>query len=300
MKNDILKIDSVQKYNDLVGLPTLHPQVAIVDLNEATRKINHVSLNFGLYILWLKNGVNCSLYYGRQKYDYQEGTIVSLAPGQVVTVESEDENPKQNVQGLIFHPDLLNGTPLAQKIHEYSYFGYDQREALHLSRSERDTITGIMSQIKTEIESPADSHSKKLITDSIGLMLDYCMRFYDRQFITRKQVNSDLLSKFEKELNDYLHGTKMEEEGLPTVQYFANKVFLSSGYFGDLVKKETGETAKAYIQNKVIGMAKGLLSENEMNINQISDRLGFKYPQHFTRLFKMATGMTPREYKQNE
>ena len=200
-------------------------------------------------------------------------------------------------RGLLFHPDLIYGTPLAKRIHDYSFFDYDQREALHLSEREQRIVSDLLDSIEEELQHPVDKHSQTLITDAIGLLLDYCMRYYDRQFITRHKVNSDIMTRFQHDLEAYFSSGEAERKGLPSVAYFAEKVFLSPGYFGDLIKKETGLTAQRYIQNKVIDLSKQYVMDKELTINQVAYKLGFQYPQHFTRLFKQQVGVTPTEYR---
>ena len=298
MSNKIIQVDSVDTYNKMYGWGTLHPLVTIVNhTEELSADMNHRRLNYGLYALFLKQGEGCSIRYGREKYDYQEGTVVSFKPGQVVEVEWDESRPMPASRGLLFHPDLIYGTTLGKRIHDYSFFDYDQREALHLSEREQRVISDLLDSIQEELEHPVDKHSQTLITDAIGLMLDYCMRFYDRQFITRKKVNSDIMSDFEHNLAEYFKSGEAEHKGLPSVAYFADKVHLSAGYFGDLIKKETGLTAQRYIQNKVIDLSKQYVMDPRLSINQVAYKLGFQYPQHFTRLFKQQVGMTPSEYR---
>jgi len=321
MKQEIHVIDSIDKYNKWYGQETLHPLVTVINHPEPLERLNGATLRYAVYGVFLKQGEGCSVRYGREKYDYQEGTIVAYAPGQTLTVEwktpsngslQEEERdtmgegiankdlPMPPSRGLLFHPDLIHGTPLGKKIHDYTFFDYGQREALHLSERERATITTLMDQIQAELEHPVDHHSQTLITDAISLLLDYCMRYYDRQFITRHKQCSDIFSKFEQELKAYFRQGHPERNGLPTVAYFADKACLSTSYFGDLIKKETGITAQHYIQDAVIERSKQLLLEDQMNINEISYQLGFQYAQHFTRLFKKKTGITPNDFrKQN-
>ncbi|MBQ7420782.1 MAG: helix-turn-helix transcriptional regulator [Prevotella sp.] len=297
MENKIINIDSVDKYNKLYGFETLHPLVTVVNHTYPLEDLRLRRLYYGLYALFLKQGEGCVIRYGREKYDYQEGTIVTLAPGQVVSLDWNDQLPMPTSRGLLFHPDLIYGTSLGRRIQEYTFFAYDQREALHLSEREQHIINELLNRIGAELQHPVDKHSQTLITDSISLLLDYCLRFYDRQFITRRKVNSDVLSSFERQLNEYFDSGLSERNGLPTVAYFADKACLSNGYFGDLIKKETGVTAQRYIQNKIIDRSKQLILDRSLTINQIAYRLGFQYPQHFTRLFKQQTGLTPSEFK---
>ncbi len=295
---NFILVDSVDVYNKTFGLDTLHPLVSVVDLSKATKTLRRARMHYGVYALFLKHGEGCSLHYGRQKYDYQEGTVVSFAPGQVVDIEFSDDDPAPEAFGLLFHPDLIYGTPLAERIRRYTFFEYSEREALHLSSAEQAIVTAILVQIAQELEHPVDKHSQGLIVDAIGLLLDYCMRYYDRQFITRHRVNSDILTRFEQHLREYFDNGHPERNGLPTVSYFADKACLSPSYFGDLIKRETGITAQRYIQNKVIDLSKQYVLDPSLSVNQVAYRLGFQYPQHFTRMFKKMVGVTPSEYRQ--
>ncbi len=295
-KTEIYQLNSIDAYNRLHGLETFHPLVGVVNIPQTTQPEHHYTLNYGLYAIFLKHGANCTLRYGREVYDYQAGTIVTFGPGQVVSVDNEPNTLLPAVSGLVFHPDILYGTPLADKIRQYTFFNYDERESLHLSEREQSIICELFNSISMEIEHPVDKHSQTLITDRIGLILDYCMRFYDRQFITRHKVNSSLLENFLEQLDDYFISGQAAREGLPQVGYFADKACLSTSYFGDLIKKETGINAKKYIQNKVVDVSKRFLLEGESSINEVAYRLGFQYPQHFTRVFKMNTGQTPGQF----
>lgn len=294
---DIVQLDSIDAYNRLYGLPTRHPLVTVADLSQASRFANHIRMSYGIYALYLKNGENCRLKYGRQDYDYQAGTIVSFAPGQVVEVEVPEDEDRLRVLGLLFHPDLVHGTPLGRKMRQYGYFGYDQREALHLSPRERNAIEDCLRQIAEELETPEDKYTRGLLCTRIELVLDYCLRFYDRQFQTREKAHSDILTRFESLLNNYVENPEQAREGLPSVSYFADRVCLSPGYFGDLVKKETGRTAQEHIQRRVIGQSKKYLSDGDRQVNEVAYELGFQYPQHFIRLFKKIEGCTPGEFR---
>lgn len=294
---DFVKIDCVEKYNELFGLETQHPLVSVVSLAEAEKQpVGHMMFNYGVYALFLKNLKCGDILYGRQTYDYQEGTVTSFAPGQVVET-TFTEGMKLDALGLLFHPDLIKGTSLGQNIRRYSFFSYSSNEALHLSDEEKEIFTDCLKKIKMEISRPVDKHSRRLISRNIELLLDYCMRFYERQFITRSQSNKNVIVKFESLLDDYFREQRTLTDGLPTVKYFADKVFLSPNYFGDMIKKETGITAQEYIKSKLIGHAKELILSTEKTVNQISYELGFQYPQHFNRIFKKATGLTPSEYR---
>lgn len=294
---EIARIDTIHQYNEYMGVETLHPLVSVIDMSKCSPREFH-RINYGVYCIFLKN-VKCGpLRYGINYYDYQDGTIVAVAPGQIFGVES-NEFIQPKGWALVFHPDLLYGTELGHTLKNYTFFSYDANEALHISEKEREIIEQCFSNILTELNREIDAHTNSLVARSIGMLLDYCMRFYDRQFITRHKVNSDILSRFESVLSDYFLSDRPRQLGLPTVSYCADKVFLSPNYFGDLIKKETGKTAQEYIQLKIIDRAKQLLGEGILSINEIADELGFKYPTHFTRLFKKSVGISPSEYRLN-
>ena len=295
-ESNIVSIDSIDAYNKLYGLTTDHPLVTVLDLKKATRCVNHVRMDYGVYALYLKNGVNCTLMYGRQPYDYHEGTIVSFRPGQLIGVEMDKEEVAPDVIGLMFHPDLIFGTPLAARIDGYRFFDYSQREALHLSAEERAIFMECLQRIKKEIEHPVDRHTAEIVASHIQVLLDYLTRFYERQFITRHKVNSDVLSRFDAALKEYYSSGKAVD-GIPSVAYFADIVNLTPGYFGDLIKKETGKTAQELIALRVTEEARKRLAETSDDISIIAYDLGFQYPQHFTRMFRKQTGKSPREYR---
>jgi AraC-like DNA-binding protein len=242
--------------------------------------------------------VKCGdLVYGRHTYDYQEGTLVFIAPGQVAGVNSNGETYQPKGYALIFDADLIHGTSLGKHIQDYTFFGYQSNEALHLSERERKIVLDCFSKIQYELEHAIDKHSKHLVVSNIELFLDYCIRFYDRQFITRDNVHKGVLEKFENLLNEYFQSDKPQNIGLPSVAFCADELHLSPGYFGDLIKKETGKTAQEYIQAKLIDAAKEKIFDQSKSVSQIAYELGFKYPQHFTRLFKQKVGVTPNEYR---
>lgn len=297
----VININSVSEFNAANSHKTLHPLVTVLDYSKANPRdwgeVDSIRFNYGLYSVILKDVVCGDMRYGRHYYDYQAGTLVFYAPGQFVSFE----NPKVVYQpigfGLLFHPDLLIGTHLGKNISQYKFFDYQTHEALHLSDDERKMVLDIFAKIEFELKQPIDKHSKKLIASNIELFLDYCQRFYDRQFITRDVAHKSILEKFEGLLNSYFASDKPHIIGLPSVAYFADELHLSANYFGDLIKKETGQTAKEYIQNKTIEVAKNKVFEGDKTVNEIAYELGFKYPQHFTRLFKEKVGYTPSEFK---
>lgn len=295
-KEEIITIDSVDQYNKIFGLETKHPLVSVIDLTKATTWPTRARYRYEVYALFLKN-VKCgNIRYGRQYYDYQDGTIVCFAPGQVTDLEML-ENMQPHAQGILFHPDLIRGTALGQEMRNYTFFSYESNEALHLSEEERRTIMDGLHKIETELKHSIDKHTRRLICANIGLLLDYCMRFYERQFETRREVNNDIIVRFEQLLDEYFIGDAPQKEGLPTVKYFADKVFLSPNYFGDMIRKQTGKTASDYIQDKIIDLAKQALLSSGKTMTQIAYDLGFQYPQHLSRTFKKVVGLTPNEYR---
>ena len=293
--DEILKLENITQYNSLRGVETLHPLVSVVDMSKAT-PTQSARIHFGFYSVFLKE-VNCGdLKYGCNYYDYQEGTLVFMAPGQIVGVNSK-EIVRPKGWALLFHPDLIRGTSLGHNMKDYSFFSYEVYEALHLSEKERQIVMDCLNKIDYELKQSIDKHSKTLITNNIELLLNYCMRFYDRQFITRGNVNKDILVKFENLLDHYFQSEIPQTVGLPTVKYFADQLHLSPNYFGDLIKKETGKSAQEHLQLRLMDIAKERMFDTSKTISEIAYELGFKHPQHFSRMFKNETGYTPVEYR---
>ena len=292
---EILRLENISQYNTLRGVETFHPLVSVVDLSEATPTLS-ARIHFGFYCVFLKE-IKCGdLKYGCNYYDYQEGTLVFVAPGQVLGVNSK-EFIKPKGWALLFHPDLIRGTSLGQKIKEYSFFSYEANEALHLSEKERQIVLDCLNKVDFELKQAIDKHSKTLITNNIELLLNYCMRFYDRQFITRNHVNADILVKFERLLDDYFQSDMPQKIGLPTVKYCADQIHLSANYLGDLIKKETGKSPQEHIQLRLMDIAKERIFDTSKSVSEIAYELGFKYPQHFTRMFKKEVGVSPSDYR---
>ncbi|REH00965.1 helix-turn-helix domain-containing protein [Flavobacterium aquicola] len=292
----VFNFDTISQYNDFNNHETLHPLVSIIDFSKAKERTGP-KMHFGVYCIVLKQ-VKCGdLKYGRNYYDYQEGTLVFISPGQIIDVENKVDYYQPIGHALVFHPDLIRGTSLAKSINDYNFFSYSTSEALHLSEKERQLVLDCFNKIEIELKQSIDKHSKKLIASNIELFLNYCERFYDRQFITRDTENKGIVEKFEELLNSYFSSDKPNILGLPSVAYYAGELNLSPNYFGDLIKKETGKSAQEYIQNKIIEVAKDKIFDSAKTINEVAYELGFKYPQHFTRFFKQHVGSTPNEYR---
>ncbi|KLT67087.1 AraC family transcriptional regulator [Pedobacter sp. BMA] len=292
----VLRIDMVSEHDKFYHQQNLHPQVSIINFHGTAPEVYASKMNFGFYAVYLKD-VQCGdIKYGRNTYDYQDRTLVFVAPGQIINVNI-NEDYKPSGYALLFHPDLIHGTSLGRHIDKYNFFSYETREALHLSEKERKIVLDCFEKIKYELEQGTDKHSKMLIAANIELFLNYCVRFYDRQFITRNESNKSNVEKFEVLLKDYFHSDKPQTFGIPAVTWCAEQLHLSPNYFGDMVKKETGKTAMEYIQLKVMDIAKERILGSNMSISEIAYELGFKYPQHFTRAFKKSVGYSPNEYR---
>ncbi len=292
----VIRLEKISEYNALKQTETLHPLVSVID-NTNQIPLPNGRYHFDFYAVFLKETVCGELGYGRKKYDYEEGTLVFIGPGQVISVNHDESYKPHKGLTLVFHPDLINRTSLGQNISKYHFFSYELNEALHISQREKQIIYDLYDKIQLELSQTIDKHSKTLITRNIELLLDYCERFYDRQFITREQLNLGALEKFEKQLNSYFKSEQPQLEGLPSVAYFADQLHLSANYFGDMVKKETGKSAQEYIHLKIMNIAKERILDETKSVSEIAYELGFKYPQHFTRMFKKSVGVSPSEYR---
>lgn len=293
---EILRVDTISDYYDWLDTKPMNPLISIVDYSKLGPGIPARKL-YGFYAVFLKD-VKCGdLKYGMQSYDYQDGTLLFVSPGQVYG----SDNVKTPIQGsglaLLFHPDLLNGTSLGKKMREYTFFSYNSNEALHVSEKERRLIQNCLDQIEYELSLPEDKYSKQIVVSSLQMFLDYCSRFYDRQFTTRETANMDLLTKLESLIDNYFHSGEARKKGFPTVKYCAAELNLSANYLSDLLRKETGNSALNYIHSKLIELAKTELTTTDKTINEIAYSLGFEYPPHFTRMFKKYEGVTPTEYR---
>jgi len=294
MNINILK--SVGEYSFLRGATTLHPLINVMDYDDL-KPLASATYNFGFFCVFLKETKCGDLRYGKESYDYQEESLVFVAPGQILTVEKYLPNIKPKGKVIVFHADFLKGTALSTILNDYSFFSYASNEALHLSEKELEMVVNMFDTIENELKQNLDKHSKTLVISQLQLFLNYAARFYDRQFITREHINKGILQRFEELLNTYFVSDKPQNIGLPSVNFFAEELNLSANYFGDLIKKETGISAQEYIQLKLIDIAKERIFDNKKSISEIAYGLGFKYPQHFTRLFKQKVGLSPNEYR---
>jgi AraC-like DNA-binding protein len=299
---NIIRLESISQLNALFQQTApKHPLISVVDFSkiEKHEKIEEIKLTCGFYSVMFKNHCANKLKYGKEYYDFQEGTLMCIAPNQIITIENDANSENADIVGwgLFFHPDLIRGTSLGNKIKEYTFFSYEVNEALHLSDKEKQTLWDCVYKLENELSENIDLHSQTLITSNIELLLNYCARYYDRQFITRKKVNTNLLRKFETILNSYFNSNDQQYKKLPSVKYFAELLFLSPNYLSDLLKKETGKTAQEYLHYYLIEEAKNNLLNTNDPINEIAFNLGFEYPQYFSKLFKSKTGMTPLAYR---
>lgn len=290
-----IHLDSIRAFNTYQGMETLHPLVSVVHV-ENTDHIKECLMHYGLYAIYLKENKGCKISYGRTPYDFDEMTVTCFAPGQSIRVEPNPEVPFAKFSALVFHPDVLNRTSLGKQMSRYEFFDYTSTEALHLSAQEVEIFRGVLAMIEQELHRAIDKHTRELIVSNIELLLNYCLRFYDRQFITREEINHSVVKRFLTLLNEYITD-QTERDGLPSVAYFADKCNLSTGYFGTLVKTETGRTAKDIINDKILARAQELLQSETLSITHISQRLGFEYPHHFIRFFKGLTGKTPSQWR---
>ncbi len=290
----ILKVRNVSDYSRWLGHTDQHPLVSVIDYTKVS-PIRHSLNNYSVYGIFFHNEAEIDLAYGCGKYDYKKGTIICVAPGQIGGKEDNGEQVMLTGWALLFHPDLLHGTTLEKKIRNYSFFDYRINEALHMTDEEHDTLVSLMRQISDELQKRHDELQDSILVSYIELMLNFCQRFYNRQFVTRKLEYSDILMKFDNLLNGYYKEKIQLTHSIPSVQFCADKLCMSSNYFGDLIKKTTGDTASNYIRQYIIRLVKNKLAEG-LTITQVAYELGFDYPQHLSRMFKKMEGITPSEY----
>jgi AraC-like DNA-binding protein len=296
--SQLIHLKSIADLSRLLNENQFHPLVAVVDFSQTTDHIQEESrITTDFYSVMFKNYCKSYVTYGRKAIDFNEGSLICMAPNQVITIDTEIE-PRENPMGwgLFFHPDLIRNTSLNAKMKDYSFFSYEITEALHLSEKEKQLLFECIVKIQTELKENIDDYSQTIIVSTIELLINYCNRFYGRQFITRKATNRDILAKVEASLKQHF-SIKTLPNGLPTVKLLADAVHLSPGYLGDLLKKETGLNAQEHIHHYVIEEAKNILLNSNQSVSEIAYHLGFDYPQYFSRLFKQKTGTTPLEFR---
>ena len=298
--SEIIEIKSISEASKVFGFPApKHPLVNLIWAKDMPDFKQYLGLkyNMGLFAISLKDGIEGRLGYGRNNYDFTDGTMVFSKPNQVLSIEEKTISEDAKGWMLAFHPDLIRKSSLGKTISQYNFFDYEVHEALHLSEDEKATLTDLVRKIDTEISQNIDKHSQKLIISTLELILDYCNRFYDRQFYVRTNMHQDHVTEFESFLKDYFNSEKPSELGLPSVKYCGDQLHMSSNYLSDLLKKETGKSAKAHINAFVVNRAKNKLLGSTESVSQIAYDLGFDYPQHFSKLFKKQTGISPARYR---
>lgn len=299
----ILDINTISEIHRLLGdKKPDHPLITVVDVDKIAvfDKPGNIRYRTGFYTIALKHGGECEIKYGRQSYDFNEGSLVFASPGQVSAIESSGTGERPSGWILCFHPDLLRSSELASKMEGYTFFSYSNNEALHVSQKEKDTITAIVKILESEFTMNLDSYSNKLIISNLETLLNYCERFYARQFITRKAINQQGVVRFESLLRERMTLSSLKENGIPTVNELAIAMGYSQNYLSDMLMKETERRPQDYIHEIIIENAKNLLLGTDDNITQIAYILGYDYPEHFSRFFKKKTGMSPLTYRKTQ
>jgi AraC-like DNA-binding protein len=296
-KSNILTVNSITELHRRFSLPAPeHPLVSVIDLKDmqVVSNENITTVVFNFYSVWLEKDIKGKIRYGQGYFDFDEGKMIFIAPKQVLsTIDHQQTN---SGYGLVFHPDFIKGYPLAKAIKEYGYFSYAVNEALFLSEKEEETIISIMQNIKKEYSSNIDKYTQDVIVSHIEVLLNYSNRFYGRQFITRKNSGNDLLAQMESLLMNYFRGSDLNK-GLPTVQFLSEQLHVSQSYLSDMLREVTGQSAQQHIHNFLIEEAKELLSTTTLSTAEIAYRLGFEYPQSFSRLFKQKTNFSPSGFR---
>ncbi len=297
--SQFVHFENLAQMYDFIGTgePT-HPLITVIRRWPQTGlDISQYKFTSGLYFMTLKNYSDGALQYGRSTYDYQKGTMVFVGPGQVVSFTGAQQPAEDPGWTVLFHPDLIRGTSLEQSLRGFSFFDYDLSEALHLSQKERDYLSVVLDQMEQELNQNIDRHSMGILVHHLETILRYSHRYYERQFYIRTSANKDCIVQFESYLKDYFNSPKLLEDGIPTVEQCGKALNMSPSYLSDLLRAETGKSAKAHIHSFLINMAKSRLLGSEQTIAEVAYSLGFDYPQHFSKLFKTKTGMSPSDYR---
>ena len=293
----ILKVNKTSDYSGYHGLTDRHPLVSVIDFSEIS-PIRHSLNSYSVYGVFVQDNNDLDLTYGCGRYDYKNGSLICVAPGQIGGKEDNGERVSIGGWALLFHPELIHGSQLEKEIKTYSFFDYRVNEALHMNDKEHKIVVSLLQKIRLEIENPRDDFQDEILVGYISLLLKHCQRFYHRQFITRKLVNSDILAKFDDFLNNYFADNLQLKTGLPTVNICAEHLCMSSNSFSDLIKKMTGESAGRHIRQFIIRQIKNELASGQ-TVAEVAYKLGFEYPAHLSRMFKKETGITPSEYIQS-
>lgn len=298
----LYSIDTVSELHKISGLPQpQHPLISLVDYSQVEYQIEESEISWiqDLYFIGFKRDLQGKLHYGQSQYDFDGGLLCFIAPRQLVKMIIEKYDKKPSGYLLAFHPDFIWNTPLAKTIHQYEFFGYDVNEALFLSEKEEETLVGLFKGIEKEYQSGIDQFTQNIIISQIEVILNYCERFYQRQFITRKKSNHQILDKLELFLEQYFTGEKIINNGLPTAQSIAEQLNVSTNYLSSLLKSLTGQTTQQHIHGKLIEKAKEKLSTTELTVSEIAYELGFEHSQSFSKLFKAKTDISPLEFRKS-
>ncbi|TYP98335.1 AraC family transcriptional regulator [Tenacibaculum adriaticum] len=298
---DLQVINTISEVHSVIKVTkSKHPLLSILKFEEIefNQFADGMRARIDLYQIWMKEGVNCQLGYGRSIYDFTDGTLAFLKPGQVLTSLDAQNSTESKGFLILIHPDLIRKSPIGKSINQYAFFDYETTEALHVSDSEKITLTEIINNITIEINQNIDKHSQSLINSNLELFLGYCLRFYDRQFYTRTNHNQDVVTKLQSFLAEYYQTKKPLNDGIPTVASCATYLHMSPNYLSDLLRKEIGKNSQEFIRDFVVDKAKDLLLGTSEPLSQIAYAFGYEYPQHFTKVFKRKTGLSPSVYRQ--